>query len=297
MADKPKKPHAIVIPYPLQGHVIPTVHLALKLASQGFTITFINTASIDHQISKAQHKTDVDVIQRSTSAHIEEVVAQIVASGEDVHCLIADNFFVWPSKIAKKFGLVHVSFWTEPALVFTLYYHLDLLRLNGHFACPVQELEPDTISALQTKIPYYAIGPIFPNDFSKTIAATSLWPESQCTQWLDKRPHGSVLYVSFGSYAHVTRSDLEQIANGLSFSQVSFVMVLRPDVVVSSDDADPLPVGFQEEVADRAIIVPWCSQREVLAHPNRRVASPLWVEFHTRKRMVSSTLTVFPSVY
>ncbi|KAJ9178066.1 hypothetical protein P3X46_009982 [Hevea brasiliensis] len=315
MADKPKKPHAIVIPYPLQGHVIPTVHLALKLASQGFTITFINAASIDHQISKAQHKTDVDfmaTLLHVFSAHIEEVVAQIVASGQDVHFLIADTFFVWPSKIAKKFGLVQVSFWTEPALVFTLYYHLDLLRLNGHFACPdcredtidyisgvkgiemkdtmsylqetdttsvcyqiiyscftdtknadfvlcntVQELEPDTISALQTKIPYYAIGPIFPNDFSKTILATSLWPESQCTQWLDKRPHGSVLYVSFGSYAHVTRSDLEQIANGLSLSQVSFVMMMP----------DPLPVGFQEEVADRAIIVPWCSQREVLAHP------------------------------
>lgn len=171
MADnKPKKPHAIVIPYPLQGHVIPTVHLALKLASQGFTITFINSESIHHQTSKAQAKTGVELfakvresgldIRYTTvsdglpvgfdrslnhdqfmasllhvfSAHIEEVVAQIVASGEDVHCLIADTFFVWPSKIAKKFGLVYVSFWTEPALVFTLYYHLDLLRLNGHFA-------------------------------------------------------------------------------------------------------------------------------------------------------------------
>ncbi|OAY38075.1 UDP-glycosyltransferase 86A2 [Manihot esculenta] len=358
MADnKPKKPHAIVIPYPLQGHVIPTVNLALKLASQGFTITFINSESIHHQTSKAQAKTGVELfakvresgldIRYTTvsdglpvgfdrslnhdqfmasllhvfSAHIEEVVAQIVASGEDVHCLIADTFFVWPSKIAKKFGLVYVSFWTEPALVFTLYYHLDLLRLNGHFAredcrkdtidyipgvkgieqkdttsyiqetdttsichqiifscfndaknadfvlCnTVQELEPETISALQAKIPYYAIGPIFPNDFSKTVVATSLWSESQCTQWLDKKPHGSVLYVSFGSYAHVTKTDLAQIANGLSLSKVSFVMVLRPDVV-SSDDTEPLPVGFQEEVADRAIIVPWCRQKEVLAHP------------------------------
>ena len=52
-----------------------------------------------------------------------------------VCCLIADTFFVWPSMIARRFGLSYVSFWTEPALVFTLYYHLNLLRLNGHFGC------------------------------------------------------------------------------------------------------------------------------------------------------------------
>ncbi|KAJ9188806.1 hypothetical protein P3X46_000168 [Hevea brasiliensis] len=357
MAEKHKKPHAIVFAYPLQGHIVPVVHLALKLASHGFTITFINTHSIHNHTSKAHPKTGAELFAKAResgldiryttisdglpvefdrslnhdqflaallhvfSAHAEEVVAKIVASGEDVHCLIADTFFVWPSKIAKKFDLVHVSFWTEPALVFTLYYHWDLLRLNGHFDCQdcredaidyipgvkaiepkdttsylqetdttsichqiiyscfidtknadfvlcntVQELEHDTISALQAKIPYYAIGPIFPNDFSKTIVATSLWSESQCTKWLDKRPHASVLYVSFGSYAHVTKNDLVEIASGLSLSKVSFVLVLRPDVV-SSDDADPLPVGFKEEVADRAIVIPWCTQREVLAHP------------------------------
>lgn len=73
------------------------------------------------------------------SAHVDEVVGEIVRSNSEqspVSCLIADTFFVWPSKIAKKFGLLYASYWTEPALVFTLYYHLDLLRKNGHFACP-----------------------------------------------------------------------------------------------------------------------------------------------------------------
>lgn len=249
------------------------------------------------------------------------MVGQIVKSDESIRCLIADTFFVWPSKIAKKFGLLYVSFWTEPALVFSLYYHMDLLMINGHFACQdcredtidyipgvkaiepkdmvsylqetdttsishqlifkafndarnadfllcntVQELEVETLSALQAKMPCYAIGPIFPNGFTKSFVATSLWSESDCTQWLDKKPHGSVLYVSFGSFAHVAKRDLVEIAKGLSLSKVSFVWVLRPDIV-SSDDADPLPGGFEEEVADRAMIIPWCSQRAVLAHP------------------------------
>lgn len=171
MAETRQKPHAILVAYPLQGHVIPSVHLAVKLASKGFTITFINTHFIHHQISKSQPDGSDDIFRgvrqsgldiryttvgdglplrfdRSLnhdqymaallhvfSAHVEEAVGEIVNSGERVDCLIADTFFVWPSSVAKKYGLLYVSFWTEPALVFTLYYHLDLLRANGHFAC------------------------------------------------------------------------------------------------------------------------------------------------------------------
>ena len=50
-----KKSHVLLIAYPLQGHIIPSVHLATKLASNGFTVTFVNTESIHHQTSKA-HK-------------------------------------------------------------------------------------------------------------------------------------------------------------------------------------------------------------------------------------------------
>ena len=46
-------PHAILLAYPLQGHLIPAVNLAIKLASRGFTITFVNTISVHHQASKS----------------------------------------------------------------------------------------------------------------------------------------------------------------------------------------------------------------------------------------------------
>ncbi|KAA8544111.1 hypothetical protein F0562_022123 [Nyssa sinensis] len=357
MVEADQKPHAIFVAYPLQGHVIPSVHLAIKLASKGFIITFINTHSIHHQTTKAQANADQDIftavrqsgldIRYTTvsdglpvefdrslnhdqfmaallhvfSAHVEEAVAKIVRSSEvpPVSCLIADTFFVWPSKVAKKFGLKYISYWTEAALVFSLYYHVDLLRVNGHFGChdsredkidyipgvrsidpkdmtsylqesdtsvchqiiftsfkdvrgadfvlcnTIQELEPETVSALQAKMPFYAVGPIFPTGFTKSTVATSLWPESDCTSWLNTKPHGSVLYVSFGSYAHVTKNDLIEIAHGLSLSKVNFVWVLRPDIV-SSDDEDPLPVGFKEEIHDRAMIIPWCCQIQVLTH-------------------------------
>ncbi|KAL0349268.1 UNVERIFIED_CONTAM: UDP-glycosyltransferase 86A1 [Sesamum angustifolium] len=49
------KPHAIVIPYPYQGHVTPMISLSIRLASRGFTITFVQIEFIHHFMSKAQN--------------------------------------------------------------------------------------------------------------------------------------------------------------------------------------------------------------------------------------------------
>ncbi|CAL9109024.1 unnamed protein product [Musa textilis] len=129
----------------------------------------------------------------------------------------------------------------------------------------VQELEPETISALQLEKPFYAIGPIFPAGFTKSAVATSLWAESDCSRWLDSKPPGSILYISFGSYAHISRRDLKEIAHGVLRSKARFLWVLRPDVV-SSDDPDPLPESFIEDSKGRGMVVPWCCQTAVLSH-------------------------------
>ncbi|CAN8316770.1 unnamed protein product [Cochlearia groenlandica] len=365
-AKSKKKPHAMMIPYPLQGHVIPFVHLAVKLASHGFTITFVNTDSIHHHISTASHldaagddifsaarssSGDLDIryvtvtdgfplgfdrslnhdqffegILHVFSAHVDELIDKISRRDDEspVTCLIADTFYVWSSMICDKHNLVNVSFWTEPALVLNLYYHMDLLISNGHFKSldnredvidyipgvkvidpkdlmsylqvisdkdvdtntvvyrilfkafkdvkradfvlcnTVQELEPGSLSALQAKQPVYAIGPVFSTDSS--IVPTSLWAESDCTEWLKGRPNGSVLYVSFGSYAHVGKKEIAEIACGLILSGFNFIWVLRPDIV-GSDVPDFLPDGFLEQTEGRGLLVQWCCQMAVISNP------------------------------
>ncbi|KAK1409777.1 hypothetical protein QVD17_36306 [Tagetes erecta] len=356
---KTENPHAIFIPLPLQGHIIPSVHLAVKLASKGFTITFINTQSIHHSItnSSPEFSTTTDLFSEARksgldiryatvsdglpvgfdrslnhdlfmecllhvfSAHVDEIVGNLVKNDPSINCLIADSFHVWPLMISNKYKLVNISFWTEPALVLNLYYHMDLLKENGHYdpldkddgiidyipgvesikptdlmsylqatntntVChsiirkalfedaksadivicnTIQELEPHTISSLTQRQPFYAIGPIFPNKFTQELVSTSLWHELDCTCWLDNKPPGSVLYVSFGSYAHTTKHDLEEIAFGLLQSRVSFVWALRPDLV-SSNDTNVLPVGFLDQTKDQGLIVPWCNQKNVISH-------------------------------
>ncbi|KAL0409946.1 UNVERIFIED_CONTAM: UDP-glycosyltransferase 86A1 [Sesamum latifolium] len=340
----------------LQGHIIPFVNLAIKLASKGFSVTFAHLEFVHHQISKSQNNsTDIDIFAQARSSgldinyttisdgfpvefdrsgdlyvksflrgfpeKVDELVGKIVQSHSPAGSkffLVSDTFSVWPAKIAEKYGLVDVSFWTEPALVFSLYYHLQLLRENGHvpvngrrenvdylpgiqsintkdfmsylldseytslhklifqafdtvksadfILCnTVQELEADAISALQEKQPFYAIGPLFQGDFKKNSVARSLLPESNCTEWLNSRPAGSVLYVSFGSLAKADKNLILEIAGGILLSQVNFIWVIRPGMVDS--DGGILPEGFEDRTRDRGLIVQWCTQDQVLSNP------------------------------
>ena len=130
----------------------------------------------------------------------------------------------------------------------------------------VQELEYDTILALQEKQPFFAMGPIIPSEFTRGLVPTSLRTESDCTQWLNTKPQGSVLYVSFGSFIPSTKTDIEEIAYGLVLSQVNFIWVLRPDSV-SYEQPYVLPNGFEENIKNRGLVISWCNQIEVLSNP------------------------------
>lgn len=84
MAKNLQNTHAIMIPYPLQGHVIPFVHLAMKLASKGFIITFINTQSIHHLITKSQP---------NNTTISEDIFAGARESGLDIrYATVSDGF-------------------------------------------------------------------------------------------------------------------------------------------------------------------------------------------------------------
>ncbi|VAH01465.1 unnamed protein product [Triticum turgidum subsp. durum] len=281
-----------------------------ELISDGLPVGFDRSLHHDEFMGSLLH---------AHSGHVEEVLARVVVDPAAT-CLVADTFFVWPATLASKFGIAYVSFWTEPALIFNLYYHVHLLTNNGHFGCneprkdtityipgvpaiephelmsylqetdttsvvhriifkafdeardadyilcnTVEELEPSTIAALRVEKPFYAVGPIFPAGFARSTVATSMWAESDCSHWLDEQPPGSVLYISFGSYAHVTKQELHEIAGGVLASGTRFLWVMRPDIV-SSDDPNPLPEGFVAASTGRGLVVPWCCQVEVLSH-------------------------------
>ncbi|KAL3628455.1 hypothetical protein CASFOL_027501 [Castilleja foliolosa] len=125
----------------------------------------------------------------------------------------------------------------------------------------VEDLESEAQSSLNKYRPHYAVGPI---NFSNT-ASKSFWSESDCTKWLESKPNGSILYVSFGSCVHTNKQIIEEMAYGLLLSEVNFIWVVR-DGIVESGDANVLPVGFENEIKNKGLIVSWCDQIKVLSN-------------------------------
>ncbi|CAN6169562.1 unnamed protein product [Urochloa humidicola] len=77
-----------------------------------------------------------------------------------------------------------------------------------------------------------------------------------CLPWLDAARPGSVVYVSFGTQAHICDAQLDEIAHGLAQSGHAFLWAVR-----SGTWSPPVDVGPNGRIVRR-----WVPQRSVLAH-------------------------------
>ncbi|GJW33789.1 hypothetical protein Tco_0121937 [Tanacetum coccineum] len=136
-------PHVLVVPYPAQGHVIPTMELAQRLVKQGVNVTFINT-EVNHKLVTSnwldkdgfgdlmQMVSIPDGLQpwedRSDICKLTLSILQIMSGklevtinkkdGDKVTCVIADACMGWAIRVAKNMEIRRATFW--PALVTTL---------------------------------------------------------------------------------------------------------------------------------------------------------------------------------
>ncbi|KAL8102893.1 hypothetical protein AgCh_027427 [Apium graveolens] len=141
-----------------------------------------------------------------------------------------------------------------------------------------EDLEGPILSQLRTQIPnIYTIGPLHaqlkaqtklePNS-SILASSNSLWKEDKgCIKWLEKQPLKSVIYVSFGSLAMVTKEQLLEFWHGLVNSGYRFLWVIRPDSITGKEGGREIPAELEEGTKARGYMVDWAPQEEVLGHP------------------------------
>ncbi|KAK8540452.1 hypothetical protein V6N13_028071 [Hibiscus sabdariffa] len=158
-----------------------------------------------------------------------------------------------------------------------LLHHTERYRLaEGIMVNSFVDLEAGAIKALQEKEPgkppVYPVGPLV------NIDPTGKLDGSDCLKWLDDQPHGSVLYVSFGSGGTLSYNQITELALGLEISEQRFLWVVRSpnDTVANAtffsvesqkDPFDFLPEGFLERTKGRGLVVPsWAPQAQVLRH-------------------------------
>ncbi|XWS32064.1 hypothetical protein CRYUN_Cryun23aG0128900 [Craigia yunnanensis] len=158
-----------------------------------------------------------------------------------------------------------------------LLHHTKRYRMaEGIMVNSFVDLEEGAIKALQEKEPgkppVYPVGPLV------NVDPSSKADESDCLKWLDDQPHGSVLYVSFGSGGTLSYNQINELALGLEMSEQRFLWVVRSpnDTVANAtffsvesqkDPFDFLPKGFLERTKGRGLVVPsWAPQAQVLSH-------------------------------
>ena len=101
-----------------------------------------------------------------------------------------------------------------------------------------------------------------------SIITASLWTEDwSCIDWLDAQRPKSVIYVSFGSLALVTREQVLELLHSLLDSSQRFLWVMSPDSITGNDGEDPVPVELKELVKGKGLLVEWAPQEKVLNHP------------------------------
>jgi len=136
-----------------------------------------------------------------------------------------------------------------------------------------EELEHDFIDYISNKsILIRPIGPLFHNPIikgAKNIRGDFVKSDDcNIIEWLNTKPKGSVVYISFGSIVYIPQEQVNEIAYGLLDSQVSFLWVVKPPSDELGLKEHNLPDGFLEEISERGKVVKWSPQEEVLAHPS-----------------------------
>ncbi|KAF2292991.1 hypothetical protein GH714_034657 [Hevea brasiliensis] len=260
------KPHAVLVPYPAQGHVSPLMQLGKLLHSRGFHITFVNTEHNHRRLIRSRGQefinglpdfkfkaipdglppTDRDATQHVPSlcdstrknclAPFKELIAKLKASTDvpPITCIISDGVMAFAIDAARHFGIPEFQFWTASAGSFMAYLHHVELGI--------------------------------PEGKSKAFRS-SLWKEDlSCLEWLDKREPDSVVYVNYGCVTTITDKQLIEFAWGLANSKHPFLWIVRPDIVMG--ESAVLPEEFYEEIKDRGLLVNWVPQDRVLQHPS-----------------------------
>eukprot|EP00262_Sarcandra_glabra_P005610 TRINITY_DN1733_c1_g1_i1.p1 TRINITY_DN1733_c1_g1~~TRINITY_DN1733_c1_g1_i1.p1 ORF type:complete len:474 (+),score=32.93 TRINITY_DN1733_c1_g1_i1:30-1424(+) len=116
------------------------------------------------------------------------------------------------------------------------------------------------------------IGPLIPSAFldekdpsDTTFGGDLFQSTTDYIAWLGSKPKCSVVYVSFGSLSVLSKQQMDEISRGLKEANRPYLWVVRkPEngTETKTDVAECLGVG------EGGLVVPWCSQVEVLSQPS-----------------------------
>lgn len=136
-----------------------------------------------------------------------------------------------------------------------------------------EELEAEALRAVD-RFKMIPVGPLIPSAFldgknpSDTSFGVDIYDASNdYVTWLDSKVELSVVYVSFGTLAVLSKRQMEEVARALIDSGYDFLWVIRELEKEGKKEGEKLQeLSCREELEQKGKIVRWCSQVEVLSH-------------------------------
>ncbi|AQK56474.1 UDP-glycosyltransferase 85A7 [Zea mays] len=178
-----RRPHAVLIPQPAQGHVTPMLHLAKALHARGFRVTYVNSEYNHRRLLRSRGQDslagtdgfhfeavpdglpqsdnddvtqDIAALCLSTTAHsaapFRDLLARLNAmpGSPPVSCVIADGVMSFAQRVAEEMGILALVFWTTSACGFMGYLHFAELIRRGYV--PLKDESDLTNGYLDTAI-------------------------------------------------------------------------------------------------------------------------------------------------
>ncbi|EAY87578.1 hypothetical protein OsI_08989 [Oryza sativa Indica Group] len=160
--------HAVLIPYPAQGHVTPLLHLAKVLHSRGFHVTFVNSEYNHRRLLRSRGTgalaglddfrfetipdglpppsesdnddvtQDIPTVCTSFLTHGPAAFGALLArlnsepGTPPVSCVIPDGVMSFAQRVASDMGILAPAFWTTSACGFMGYLHYAELIDRGY---------------------------------------------------------------------------------------------------------------------------------------------------------------------
>ncbi|XP_043693537.1 mogroside IE synthase-like [Telopea speciosissima] len=149
--------HVLLFPFPAQGHINPMLQFCKRLASKGLKVTIAMTLfTIKSAHNEVSNNVRVEGISdgfdeggikeaESPGAYLErfevvgsqslaELIEKQESCGSPFRCLIYDSVLPWALEVAKRFGLVTASLFTQSCANDAIYYNVK----KGLLSIPVE---------------------------------------------------------------------------------------------------------------------------------------------------------------
>lgn len=142
--------HVLLVTYPAQGHINPSLQFAKRLIRLGIPVTFVTTEHAHRRMLSAgggrptsglnfapfsdghgdegyKPGGDAEKYLREMRMQgfraLRDTIAAAAGNGRPVTCLVYTLLLPWAAEVAREFGISHALLWIQPATVLNIYYY------------------------------------------------------------------------------------------------------------------------------------------------------------------------------